>query len=434
MQAPKISQKIHQQRRQNLFNSLPKNSLVIISSGELKQRNGDVFYPFRACSNFLYLIGLNEPNTVAVFDQGVFSIFLADRTPIQTIWQGKSLGCSGALSKLKADKAYPIETLDEYLGGLLVDKTCVAYDVNNTDVDISIKQNIEGLKSAKKGTNTPSQFYDILPIIHQARLIKDAAEITLMQHAADISIKAHNQAMQVCKVGDYEYQIAAVFDGVFRANNAKTAYPHIVASGVNTCTLHYVDNNQILKDGDLLLIDAGAEFEGYASDITRTFPVNGFFSPEQKAIYQLVLEAQKTAINCIKPSISINTPHKITCDIIIKGLRKLGLLSADSDDTALKQFFMHGTGHWLGLDVHDVGTYKIDNKHKTYQAGMITTIEPGIYIAPNKDIDPKWWGIGVRIEDDILVTKDGHKNLSQNLVKEIDEIEQLMKTNSNYEY
>ena len=247
-----------------------------------------------------------------------------------------------------------------------------------------------------------------------------------MQTAANITANAHMTAMTKVSPGLYEYHVAAENDAEFRAGNSEHAYPPIVASGENSCILHYTENNKILNDGELLLIDAGCESLGYASDITRTFPINGRFSKAQKQIYQIVLSAQKSAIACIKPGEKVNTPHEIACDIISSELINLGIMK---DLNNLTEFYMHRTGHWLGLDVHDVGEYKIDNDFRDFKEGMVTTVEPGIYIRKDDKIDSKYWNIGIRIEDDVLVTKDGHLVLSKSAVKEVKDIEYLMSQN-----
>ena len=258
------------------------------------------------------------------------------------------------------------------------------------------------------------------------RLIKDSTEIQNMQTAANLAAKAHMTAMTKVSPGLYEYHVAAEIDAEFRTGNSDHAYPSIVASGKNSCVLHYTENNKILNDGDLLLIDAGCESLGYASDITRTFPINGRFSKAQKQIYQIVLSAQKSAIASIKPGEKVNTPHEIACDIISRELTKLGIMKELNN---LSEFYMHKTGHWLGLDVHDVGEYEIDNDFRDFEEGMVTTVEPGIYIRKNDKIDSKYWNIGIRIEDDVLVTKDGNHVLSKSAVKEVKDIEYLMSQN-----
>ena len=258
------------------------------------------------------------------------------------------------------------------------------------------------------------------------RLIKDSNEIQNIQTAANLAAKAHMKAMTKVSPGLYEYQIAAEIDAEFRAENSDHAYPPIVAGGKNGCVLHYTKNNKVLNDGELILIDAGCESLGYASDVTRTFPINGRFSKAQKQIYQIVLSAQKSAIASIKPGVKVNTPHEIACDTISRELTKLGIMK-DKDN--LSEFYMHKTAHWLGLDVHDVGEYKIDNDFRDFEEGMVTTVEPGIYIRKNDKIDSKYWNIGIRIEDDVLVTKNGHQILSESAVKEVKDIENLMSQN-----
>ena len=263
----------------------------------------------------------------------------------------------------------------------------------------------------------------LLPHLSEMRLLKDSTEIEQMQTSADLAVNAHAQAMTSVRPGMYEYEIAALFDSEFRKNNANHAYTPIVAGGANACVLHYIENNEILKDGDLLLIDAGCETDGYASDITRTFPVNGRFSKAQKQIYRIVLDAQKSAIDCLKPGERVNKAHDTACHIISKGLTELGLIT---DELGLNEFYMHNTGHWLGLDVHDCGQHKLNDEYRHFAPGMVMTVEPGIYIRKNDKIDPMYWNIGIRIEDDVLITESGNRVLTQSIVKEIDDIERLM--------
>jgi Xaa-Pro aminopeptidase len=255
------------------------------------------------------------------------------------------------------------------------------------------------------------------------RLLKDSVEIENMQTSADLAVNAHTQAMTNVRPGMFEYEIAALFDGEFKRHNSTHAYTPIVAGGSNACVLHYIENNEVLKNGDLLLIDAGCETQGYASDITRTFPVNGRFSEAQKHIYSIVLEAQKKAIECLRPGERVNKAHETACSVISNGLTKLGIIN---DGLLLNEFYMHNTGHWLGLDVHDCGQHKLNDEYRHFEAGMVMTVEPGIYIRKNDKIDPMYWNIGIRIEDDVLITESGNEVLTQSLVKEIDDIEHLM--------
>ena len=404
---------IHQNRRKELLSQLDDGALVIISTNPEQLRNGDVHYPFRPHSDFWYLTGFTEPQAVAVFSKDTYTIFLRDKDPAREIWDGKRLGVSDAPQALKADKAYSIDELKTQLPKLIADATTLYYDFKPCTLDDEIIQHL-----------AKTQYQSLATYAHEMRLIKDAGEIELMQKAADISVNAHQLAMQQTHADLLEFEVASVFDAEFRKNNAEHAYTPIVAGGENACVLHYIENNKVLNDGDLLLIDAGCEVEGYASDITRTFPVNGTFSKAQRQIYQIVLDAQLAAIESIKPGVMVVKPHQIATHVIQQGLIDLGILQANGD---LSQFYMHGTGHYLGLDVHDVGAYQKNDQHRQYETGMVTTVEPGIYIRKDDKINPIYWGIGIRIEDDVLITNNGNTVLTGALVKEIDDIESLMR-------
>ena len=404
---------IHQNRRKELLSQLDDGALVIISTNPEQLRNGDVHYPFRPHSDFWYLTGFTEPQAVAVFSKDTYTIFLRDKDPAREIWDGKRLGVSDAPQALKADKAYSIDELKTQLPKLIADATTLYYDFKPCTLDDEIIQHL-----------AKTQYQSLATYAHEMRLIKDAGEIELMQKAADISVNAHQLAMQQTHADLLEFEVASVFDAEFRKNNAEHAYTPIVAGGENACVLHYIENNKVLNDGDLLLIDAGCEVEGYASDITRTFPVKGTFSKAQRQIYQIVLDAQLAAIESIKPGVMVVKPHQIATHVIQQGLIDLGILQADGD---LSQFYMHGTGHYLGLDVHDVGAYQKNDQHRQYETGMVTTVEPGIYIRKDDKINPIYWGIGIRIEDDVLITNNGNTVLTGALVKEIDDIESLMR-------
>jgi Xaa-Pro aminopeptidase len=339
-------------------------------------------------------------------------MFLRDKDLEREMWDGERLGIIDAPKTLKLDSAFNIKQIQNQLSQLINANSTVYFDAKPCEFDTKItallnEYNIKSLQSP----------------LSEMRLIKDKTEISSMQKSANISIIAHQQAMQQIKPGMFEYELQSIFDSHFTKNNAQHAYTPIVAGGKNACILHYIKNNKILNNGDLVLIDAGCEFEYYASDITRTFPVNGRFSVAQKQIYQLVLNAQLAAIECIKPDISINKPHQIASDIIKNGLISLGLLA---ENEALSKFYMHGTSHWLGIDVHDVGAYKINQQYRTFKKGMVVTVEPGIYINKNDKINPIYHNIGIRIEDDILVTATGNTVLTKNLAKTINEIEALM--------
>jgi Xaa-Pro aminopeptidase len=403
---------IHQKRRQELLRKLERNAIVIVSTNSEQKRNGDVNYPFRPDSNFWYLTGFTEPDAVAVISKDNYSIFLRPKDQKKEIWDGERLGIEIAPEELLANKAYPIESFFDEIK-ILINKDKIVY-FDDSSTNIINKSIISSLNSS---------FEPLKPYLSEMRLLKDQDEINKMQLSAQYSAETHMMAMKTAKPGMYEYQVAAIFDSEFTRRNSRHAYPPIVAGGNNACVLHYIENNKKLNDGDLLLVDAGCETSGYASDVTRTFPINGSFNDAQREIYEIVLSAQKSAINCIKPGEKVNRPHEIACDIISKGLTKLGIIK---DSSGLRDYYMHNTGHWLGLDVHDVGEYKTDDDYRCFEECMVMTVEPGIYIRKNDKIDSKYWGIGVRIEDDILVTADGYKILSNSVVKEIEDIEHIM--------
>ena len=403
---------IHQKRRQELLRKLERNAIVIVSTNSEQKRNGDINYPFRPDSNFWYLTGFTEPDAVAVISKDNYSIFLRPKDQKKEIWDGERLGIEIAPEELLANKAYPIESFFDEIK-ILINKDKIVY-FDDSSTNIINKSIISSLNSS---------FEPLKPYLSEMRLLKDQDEINKMQLSAQYSAETHMMAMKTVKPGMYEYQVAAIFASEFTRRNSRHAYPPIVAGGNNACVLHYIENNKKLNDGDLLLVDAGCEISGYASDVTRTFPINGSFNDAQREIYEIVLSAQKSAINCIKPGEKVNRPHEIACDIISKGLTKLGIIK---DSSGLRDYYMHNTGHWLGLDVHDVGEYKTDDDYRCFEECMVMTVEPGIYIRKNDKIDSKYWGIGVRIEDDILVTADGYKILSNSVVKEIEDIEHIM--------
>ena len=412
---------IHQNRRKELLSKLDDNAVVIVSTNSEQKRNSDVNYPFRPDSSFWYLTGFIEPDAIAVFSKNDYSIFLNPKDKTKEIWNGKRLGVELAPKALLANQAYDIDTFLDEIKSLVDKDSSVHFDAPTTGgwKDISSTNILnESISSIFKNKMKP-----LNPYLSEMRLIKDPSEIKNMQAAANLASKAHIKAMLKTKPGLYEHHISAEFDSEFRKGNSEHSYPPIVASGENACILHYTENNKILNDGDLLLVDAGCEILGYASDITRTFPINGRFSEPQKQIYEIVLNAQKSAIACIMPGEKVSTPHEVACDIITNGLIELGIMNTPSD---LSEFYMHKTGHWLGLDVHDVGAQLIDDEYRIFEAGMVTTVEPGIYIRKNDKIDPKYWNIGIRIEDDILVTNDGNHILSEAAIKDLKDIEHLM--------
>lgn len=426
------------QRRQQLMAEIGQGNIAIIPSATVRTRNRDVDYPFRQDSDFYYLTGFNEADALAVFipgrQQGEYILFCQEFDEKKALWEGAHAGLEGAINDHGADDSFPIDDLNDILPGLLENKNKVFYPMGrDSDLDHNLMEWITHIRSqTRSGINAPGELVSLEHTLHEMRLIKSPTEIKLMQHAIDVSAKGHIRAMQRCRAGRYEYQIEGEMIHEFIDNGLRAvAYPSIVAGGDNACVLHYTENKAVLKDGDLLLIDAGAECDHYAADITRTFPVSGVFSSEQKLLYQLVLDAQLAAMQEIKVNAPWNKAHEASVQVLTKGLVELGLLRGDVDtlieDESYKLFYMHRIGHWLGMDVHDVGDYKINDEWRVLEAGMTLTIEPGLYIPEDCDsVDEKWRGIGIRIEDDVLVTEQGYQVLSHVIPKTIAEIEAIM--------
>jgi Xaa-Pro aminopeptidase len=433
-----MNQSEFKKRRKQLMQRIGIGNIALISSAGVRVRNRDVDYPFRQDSDFYYLTGFNEPDALAVFipgrSQGEYILFCREFDEKKALWEGAHAGLEGAIKHYAADDSFPIDDIDDIVSGMLENKTKVFYPMGrDTDLDHSLQEWIRHIRSqSRSGVMAPAELASIEPIVHEMRLFKSAAELKLMRYAAQISAEAHVKAMQLCVAGKYEYQVEAdIVHHFMQSGLRNVAYPSIVAGGKNACTLHYTENSDKLKNGDLLLIDAGAECDHYAADITRTFPVSGKFSEPQALLYQLVLDAQFAAIEQIKPNVPWNAAHDASVDVLTKGLVKLGLLKGTVSklikNEKYKQFYMHRIGHWLGMDVHDVGDYKIHQEWRLLQAGMVLTVEPGLYIPEDcKSVDKKWRGIGIRIEDDVLVTKNGYEILTHEVPKTITEIETLM--------
>ncbi|MFT5503071.1 MAG: Xaa-Pro aminopeptidase [Gammaproteobacteria bacterium] len=427
-------------RRTQLMKMTGKNSIAILPSASQLTRNRSVDFPFRQESDFLYLTGFSEPGAVLVLipgrKHGEFILFCREKDPMQETWHGRRAGQEGVMQDFGADDSFPIDDIDDILPGLL-EGTDSIYNIMgiNSDFDQRLIGWVNHLKrQSPAGAHVPSEFVSLEYLLHDMRLFKSREEIKLMKKSAAINIEAHKRAIASCKPGKFEYQIAAEYDYIFGQNNAGFAYPSIVGGGANGCILHYNENSDELNDGDLLLIDAGCEVEGYASDITRTFPVNGRFSAAQREVYSIVLEAQKAAIMKVSPGNHWNEPHQAAVKVITRGLLEMKLLKGKLNtlikEQAYRKFYMHRTGHWLGLDVHDVGDYKVGDQWRLLEAGMVLTVEPGIYIpAQTSGVHRKWWDIGIRIEDDVLVTKDGCEVLTAKLPSEIDQIEAMMVAN-----
>lgn len=423
--------------REALLQSMEDNSIAVIPSAELHVRNRDAEYPFRQSSDFFYLTGFTEDLSCLVLTkkEGVCAAILFCQAKVKEmeIWTGFRLGPDAAVDTLSVTQAYAIDELDKQLPELMSDMEHV-YGLwgSNKPWDERLMSAIEKVKlKSRTGVSAPTAMLSIEPILHELRLVKSEAEISLMRSAAELSAEAHVKAMEAVQPGMYEYQL----EGLIRYHCAQhgarfDAYSSIVGSGENACILHYTANDQKIHDGDLILIDAGCEMNHYASDITRTFPANGKFSEAQKALYQLVLDSQLAAINAVKPGNHFNDPHQAALEVLTQGLVDLGLLKGNVPELiekeAYKPFYMHRTGHWLGLDVHDVGAYKIHGEWRELKPGMVLTVEPGLYIAvDDMSVDEKWRGIGIRIEDDVLVTDLGHDVLSKNVPKTVIEIEAL---------
>lgn len=439
-----------QQHRKNFFDRLPPSSISIIPSAKEKNRNGDVSFKFYQDSNFYYLTGFNEPESVAVLIKDTnnrckYILFNRSNKPENITWVGQFAGQEGAIIDFHADQAYPIETFTDKLPELLLNNSVLVYDTASKATPLKIisqalakakqirTQKLRSNEQNQESLTLPNQHIDVKPIIEQLRLIKNEGEIACLRKAAEVSAQAHRELMQTCQPGFNEGQLEAIHDGYVRSRNCKTlAYPSIVASGKNACILHYEENDRHINNGDLVLVDAAGEHSYYAADITRTFPANGKFSTEQKLIYNIVLQAQQAGIDATKPGISYSELKDIILQTLVGGLIKLNLLQGTIQDNINNknylEFYPHGFGHWIGLDVHDVGEYYPDGKPVILQAGMAFTIEPGIYIKPdNENVEERWRGIGVRIEDDILVTQQGCDVLSKAVPKQVDDIEKLMK-------
>jgi Xaa-Pro aminopeptidase len=425
-------------RRKALMAQMVPNSIAILPAAAVAIRNRDVEHVYRQDSDFQYLSGFPEPEAVIALipgrEHGEYVLFCRERNPERELWDGLRSGQEGAVRDFGADDAFPISDIDDILPGLIEGRDRVYSSIgSHPEFDRHLMDWINSIRSkARLGAQPPNEFEALDHLLHDMRLYKSAAEVKVMRRAADISARAHVRAMQACRAGLHEYSLEAELDYEFRKGGAKMpAYGSIVAAGRNACILHYQQNDALLRDGDLVLIDAGCEIDCYASDITRTFPVSGRFSPEQKAIYELVLEAQQAAFAAIGPDKHWNQAHEATVQVITHGLVRLGLLKGEVDELiardAHRAFYMHRAGHWLGLDVHDVGEYKVGGEWRVLEPGMTLTVEPGIYIAPdNLDVAKKWRGIGVRIEDDVVVTKKGCEILTGAVPKSVAEIEALM--------
>lgn len=425
-------------RRRQLMDVMGNNSIAILPSSSEQLRSRDTDFHFRQHSDFHYLSAFPEPEAVLVLlpgrEQGEYIIFCREKDEKMETWHGRRYGQAGAKKHFNCDDAFPIEDIDDILPGLMEGRDRIYYEFgNHPEFDNRIMGWINTLrKQVKNGAHPPGELIDLSHVLHDMRLFKSKAEIELMRQVAQLSADAHMLVMKKCQPGLNEYEMEAEIRYQFANRGARfEAYNSIVAGGENACILHYVENDCELRDGELLLIDAGGELQGYAADITRTFPINGKYNQQQRQAYDCVLKANKLAIKQVKPGNAWTAPHDAAVRVLTEGLVEMGILTGDIDklidDEAYKTFYMHKTGHWIGLDVHDVGDYLIDKEPRILEEGMVLTVEPGLYFAPKtKGLDKKWWGIGIRIEDDVLVTKKGHDVLSKSAIKDADAIEKLM--------
>ena len=420
---------------------LGEDSVAIISSARETTRSNDTHYRFRQDSDFYYLTGFEEPEAIAVIAPGhkehPYTLFVRPRDPEREVWDGRRAGVEGAQTKYGASAAFAVTEFNEKLNEVLNGVTNLYYRIGNgnPDLDETIITQIRRMRAmGRRGISPPQAIIDTGSILHEMRLIKSDEEIEIMQRAADIAAEGHREAMKAARPGMMEYEIEALIEYVFRRSGAAApAYTSIVGGGVNATILHYVNNDARLRDGDLLLIDAGAEYQGYASDITRTFPINGRFTQAQREVYELVLKAQESCVEMARPGVTMDELKKHSIEILTEGMVRLGLLEGEPEkliaEEKYKQFYMHGLGHYLGLDVHDVGPYYArDTKQgRPLSPGVVITVEPGIYIAADtENIPEQYRGIGIRIEDDVLITEEGNRVLTSAAPKQIEEIEQLM--------
>ena len=412
------------------------NGVAIVPTSPVRQRNSDVDYPFRPDSDFHYLTSFAEPESVAVFvpghEDGEYVLFCRENDPKKEQWDGRRTGVDGAVAEYGADIAHSIAKLDELMPQLLSGREAIYFPVGRyAQFDQRVISWLNQVKSKSRlGIKVPEQIVDLASILKRMRLRKDQDEIAVMRRAGDISAHAHAQAMRICRPGLTEYEIQAEVERCFRSAGCEPAYPSIVASGANSCILHYTENSAQLRDGDLLLIDAGAELDYYASDITRTFPINGRFSEAQREIYDIVLESQLCAIAASVPGNRHADVHDASVAVIVDGLRHLGILTGGTEEIMEKEiyrrFYMHRVGHWLGLDVHDAGDYAVNGESRMLEPGFCMTVEPGIYISAADDVPEAFHGIGIRIEDDVVITEQGSEVLTSAVPKKPQDVESLV--------
>lgn len=427
---------IHAKRRARLLKKM-KRGIAVIPNAPERRRNGDADHPYRFDSSFYYLSGFAEPESVLVIvagDAPQSILFCREKNVEREIWDGYRHGPDAARDRFGFYAAYPMDKLDEKLTELMGNQEALYYPLGaDADWDrrmIALRDAVRA--KVRSGIKSPDELHDIRALVDEMRLFKDASEIAIMRRAAAISTAAHKRAMRFVRKGHYEYEVEAELLHEFCRNGARNpAYTSIVAGGANACVLHYIANDARLDDGELLLIDAGCELEGYASDITRTYPVNGKFTGAQKEVYEIVLASQLEAIAAARPGNSWQAPHDAALRILAQGFIDLklcrGTVEGVLEDESYKKYYMHRTGHWLGMDVHDVGDYKVNDQWRMLEPGMVLTVEPGCYIRPSDDAPKSLWNIGIRIEDDVAITKSGHEVLTEAAPKTVSAIEEWMK-------
>lgn len=432
-----IKQKEFARRRRQLMRMAGEDSIIVLQAAAPKIRNNDAHYAYRQDSDFLYLTGFREPSALLVMipddGDGRCILFCRSRDPEREMWDGRMAGLESAVADYGMDEAYDITEADKRLQEMLHDRERIYHDLGRHPL---FDQKLIGWLNefrgkARKTFHAPEEIHALDHMLHDMRVYKSRDELAAMRKAAKVAIEAHEQAMRSCRPGMNEADIHAGLLHTFTRHRCEPSYLPIVGGGANACVLHYIANRDELRDGDLLLIDAGAEYDGYASDITRTFPVNGKFRPEQKELYEIVLSAQAAAIGKARAGQQWQDVHDAAIRVATEGMVELGILTNSVEEEiesgGFKQFYVHNTGHWLGLDVHDVGEYTIDGHSRELEPGMVLTIEPGIYIGPSEDgVDERWRGIGIRIEDNVAITRDDPRVLTEGLAKTPDEIEALM--------
>ena len=432
-----IKKKEYARRRRQLMRMAGEDSIIILQAAPARIRNNDAHYAYRQDSDFLYLTGFNEHDAILVMipeeKDGKCILFCRERDATREMWDGKMVGLEGAVSEFGMDEAIDIKEAEKHLREMLQDRDRIYYDLGRNPL---FDQRLIGWLNefrgeARKTFHAPEEIHALDHMLHDMRVYKSREELSVMRKSAKVAIEAHERAMRTCRPGMNEAEIHAELMHTFIRNHCEPSYLPIVGGGANACVLHYVTNDQQLNDGDLLLIDAGAEYDGYASDITRTFPVNGKFSSEQKALYEVVLAAQEAAIDKVRPGVQWQQVHDEAVRVATEGMIELGILGnsleEELESEGYKKFYVHNTGHWLGLDVHDVGEYTIDGHSRELEPGMVLTVEPGIYIGPGEDsVDEVWRGMGIRVEDNVAVTRKEPLILTRGLARTVDEIEELM--------